>query len=347
MDKLELAVVQAESPGDAPAPEDALVTFGPDGFPRHFGYLRRGMIHNRYDLLHHGMQYALSPDKINKYEEVNDASIVDSDPRNICGIAGRGCSLLCWKVPPTYRRILNEFGNVITSGRVGSFITVLVNTCGEECVMQCHDYVSVPNGTTVHSLRQIEESPYQVHHHSFACAAFGRHNCLTMNIHNGDVTSPRTVALVGGSRRQMCLRLPTIVDWDEYGGLALPYTPLTSVEHIVRDGNDYAAPLQLHEGISDFFEGQSYYQLNGHTVFDPVADGYDLGDIDTVGGTARTAPLALYTRETRLAGVTLTRAEEELIAGVNLARLLSESARHYFCARAKWLTEVGGFDHLV
>ena len=157
------AVVQAESPGDAPAPADALVTFGPDCFPRHFAYLRRGMIHNRHDLLHHGMQYALSPDKINKYEEVNDASIVESDPRTICGIAGRGCSLLCWKEPRTFRRILNEFGNVITSGRVGSFICVLVNTCGEEFVMQCHDYISVPNGTTVHSLQQILESPYQVH----------------------------------------------------------------------------------------------------------------------------------------------------------------------------------------
>ena len=65
----------------------------------------------------------------------------------------------------------------------------------------------------------------------------------------------------------------------------------------------------------------SYYQLNGHTVFDPVTDGYDLTNIDTVGGAAHTAPPALYTREARLAGITLTQDDEALIAGINLAHV--------------------------
>jgi len=84
-----------------------------------------------------------------------------------------------------------------------------------------------------------------------------------MNIHDGDVTSPCTVALVGGARRQLSIRMPTIADWDEWSGLALPHTPLTSIEHITRDGNGYAAPLQLIGGTSDFIDSQSYGLLKG------------------------------------------------------------------------------------
>ena len=70
------AVVQAEGPGDAPAPEYALVTFGPDRYPRYFAYLRRGMIHDSPApsfTMGCNMHYPLTLDKINKYEEVNDA----------------------------------------------------------------------------------------------------------------------------------------------------------------------------------------------------------------------------------------------------------------------------------
>ena len=286
-------------------PAAAVEEEDPEAPPASFEYLRSGMFHNRYGLLHHGMHYALPLDKIALYEEVNDLSIVDTNPRTLCGIAGRGCSLLRWKEPRTLRRVLNEFGNVITHGRVGSFVCVLVNTRGEEVVIQCHDYVSVPNGTTVHSLQQILESPHDIHLHSFSCQAYGRHNCLTMNIHDGDVISPCTVALVGGARKQLYIRMPTIADWDEWSGLALSHTPLTSIEDTTRDGNDYAAPLELIEGTSDYIDGQSYHQLNGHAVVDPVTDGYDCTNIDTVGGPARTAPTALYTREARLAGINL------------------------------------------
>ena len=108
--------------------------------------------------------YHIDLSTADEYEEKYRAMVV---PSSLCrkGIAGRGTELIAWNDPPEHVDIVTLNGYVLARAQVGSFKNVGAYTVSGEVDIVYHNFMSIPYGTTVIPINQVEDEGHAVSFH--------------------------------------------------------------------------------------------------------------------------------------------------------------------------------------
>ena len=112
-----------------------------------------------------------------EYDEKYRAMVVPSELCNK-GIAGRGTELIAWNDPPEHVDIITPNGYILTRARVGSFRNVGAYTVSGEVDIVYHNFMSVPYGTTIIPINQVEDEGHAVR---YDMPLFGSRSIITVD----------------------------------------------------------------------------------------------------------------------------------------------------------------------